>query len=263
MTKRNIYYVEELYIGRILKIVDDKETISNEKALIYSKDLPKKSSDNLWKKIKLQFNSDNQTRHYYLYPYKEEITPYDIKLTIENDKCYVVEFEKALSFLDDYLLERGYLYEEDMAYFQNKLNGVTENDNLLLEESRLKHEKVVYISDLAYNSLQILEKRFSVRKIEFTQLINYGVQVSAYLTSLGYSVKFENFKDGLESLRLNDMFNVIVENGLVMISFNKYIDVNELEINSYYSNFEALRVLKNIDKGIELQFKHKSRKFLE
>lgn len=260
MKKRDIYYVEELYVGRILKIIDGEETISKERVLIYSKDLPEKTPNNLWEKIKLQFGPDNLIRHCFLYPYKEEVIPYDKdkKSTIEKNKCYVVDLEKALGLLDDYFLERGYLYEEDMAYFQNKLNGVTENDNLQLRKNQPEQEKVVFINALALNALQILEKRFSVKKIEFTQLLNYGVQVSAHLTSLGYSVKFEDIKDGLCSLRLSEIYNVTEENGSVIISFNESVDIDRLEIDPHYSSMDALRVLEDIDKGIELQFKHKN-----
>lgn len=125
MNKRSAYFVEEIFIAKLLTIKDGISEMSLDRKVVYTVWEPKDNSGKFGR-LKSYLRNDVVPR-YMIFPDKIEVKLLEENMT--GDGVYITNTESVINEMDEYYLNKGVLFEGDMQYFYNKINGVIEYDN--------------------------------------------------------------------------------------------------------------------------------------
>lgn len=124
MLNRKAYYVEEMFIAKKVVVNNGKKEISTDRKIIHIVWEPKRNFNKLERLV--CYLKNELVPKYMIYPEEEEAI---ISEDMSNDGIYLCDCTSAFSELDDYYLSKGVLFDSDMKYFYNKINGVVEYDD--------------------------------------------------------------------------------------------------------------------------------------
>lgn len=127
--RKKAYYIEELYVADVFTIENGQQISLEGKRIIYTVCEFKKKQMHLFGKIKAYITED-YTRKYYIYPERKEVFMEPKQEQLKEGSFLAYNIERGMEKLDDYFVTKGILYDEDLAYCYNALNGITELDNL-------------------------------------------------------------------------------------------------------------------------------------